>query len=275
MAKLLDYVKAMRVTNWYKSLIVLAGPFFSGRILELDLVSLLLTFVAFSLVASGGYVMNDLKDREKDRYHPKKKRRPIASGRMNMKEAKMLWGVLLVAGFGLAWMASPKVFLIVGAYLLLNLAYTTYLKQLAVVDAFVIALGYPLRAFAGCYATGIQITSWFYLSIFSLAVYLAFCKRLAEIKTSGVKHKATLAQYEKMIEMAIGLSGSVSLALYAIYTANRGGMIVWSFPPAMLGLLLHLRESVNGNEVHETLRKPEMAVVFLLFTVVVLVSLYA
>ena len=275
MAELSDYIKAMRLSNWYKALIVLAGPLFSGKILQLNWTALAFAFFSFGFVASANYVMNDLKDAEKDKHHPKKKRRPIAGGRISGGQAKWFFVVLLVAGLWLGWMANEVVLRLVGIYFLVNVAYTFYLKRIAVVDAFVIAFGYLLRALAGCYAVGIQITEWFYLTIFSLAVYLAFCKRLAEIKTSGVKHKASLAEYKGIIEIAIALAGSVSLTLFAIYAANVGRYMVWSFPFAVLGLMLHLKESIKGREVHESLKRPEVLLALLGFVIIILVGQYA
>lgn len=275
MARFADLFKAMRPSNWYKATIVLAGPLFSGGFFGLDLIALTFAFWSFAIVASATYILNDLKDREQDQRHPKKKKRPIAAGKITESEAKMFFGVLLILGLGLGWMAGAKVFFLVTAYFVINLAYTYALKQIVIIDAFTIAVGYLLRAFAGCYAVGIVITEWFYLAIFSLAVYLAFCKRLAEIRLSGVKHKASLREYEEIVDIAIAIMGSITLTLFAIYVAKIGGMIVWSFPFAVLGILLHLRESSRGNEVHDALKNPEMILVFLGFVIMILVGLYA
>ncbi|MBR9681467.1 MAG: UbiA prenyltransferase family protein [Candidatus Altiarchaeota archaeon] len=275
MPTLRDFVRAMRPSNWYKATIVLAGPVFSGRIFELNWLVLMFAFLSFSFVASANYVLNDLKDRENDLHHPKKKNRPIASGKISGKQASWFFIFLLIVGLVFGWMANFIVLQLVGIYFIVNLAYTHYLKRLSIIDAFTIAVGYLLRALAGCYAVGIVVTNWFYLAIFSLAVYLAFCKRLAEIKVSGVKHKASLEEYEDIIEIAIGISGSISLTLFAIYVANVGGHMVWSFPLAMMGLLIHLRESVKGYEVHESLRKPELILTLIAFMAVILVGLYA
>ncbi len=275
MARPSDFIRAMRPSNWYKAVIVLAGPLFSGKIFELSWTALLFAFASFSFVASANYVWNDLKDKEKDQHHPKKRNRPIASGKIKEREARWFFLLLLLVGMGFGWLANYRVLQLVIVYFFVNLIYTYYLKRIAIIDAFAIAIGYLLRALAGCYAVGIRVTEWFYLSIFSLAVYLAFCKRFAEIRIAGSNHKTSLRDYESIIEIAISLAGGVSLTLFAIYVMNIGGHMIWSFPLAMLGLLLHLKESVKGSEVHESLRKPELILTVLAFTAIVLVSLYA
>ena len=185
---LVDYVRSMRIKHWYKALIVLAGPVFSGYLFSLDLLGLLLTFFAFCFIASSIYVLNDVVDKEKDLQHPKKKNRPIASGRISTSRAVFFSAILFAVATVMAAAVNPAVLATVLGYAVLMFAYIFVLKNIAVVDAFVLAVGYVLRAFAGCYATGIRITNRFYLAVFSFAVYLAFCKRLTEIRLSGNEH---------------------------------------------------------------------------------------
>lgn len=263
----------MRIKHWYKALIVFSGPLFSGAIFSLNLNSLLLTFLAFGFVASAVYVINDIKDAEKDKLHPKKCKRPIASGKIGLNNAVLFGGVLLIVALSLATRVGNYVPHFVGGYFILMMLYTFYLKQRAIVDAFTIATGFIIRALAGCFAVGIVITPFFYLVIFSFAVYLAFCKRLTEVRLAGENHKTSLEVYKEIAEVGIAISGSITLALYAIYTVDKG-RLVWSVPLAFLILMLHLRETFKGNEVHESMTNPDVLITGLAFIVSVFIGLY-
>lgn len=270
-----DYLKAIRVKHWYKAFIVLAGPVFSGAFFSLDLIKLSFTFFSFALIASSVYVLNDLIDLKKDQLHPKKKLRPIASQRISKESATILLGLLFFGAMVFGFLSGPLVHLTVFGYFLLMLAYMLYLKNIAIIDAFTIASGYVLRALAGCFATGIQATNWFYLTIFTFAIYLAFCKRITELKLSSNDHKKSLQDYEPMAEMGVAMSGAASLSLYSLYALGRGGSMIWSVPLAFLGILLHLRETMKGKEVHESLTSPEIIITFIALVLTILVSLYA
>ena len=219
-------------------------------------------------------MINDLKDAEKDRLHPKKKERPIASGKICAKNAIIFSGVLFLASLFLAWAVDISVLWLVLCYFFLMLLYTFSLKEIAIIDAFAIAGGFVIRALAGCFAAGIEVTTWFYLVVLFFAIYLAFCKRLTELSVAGKEHKNSLAVYEHLSEIGIAISGSATLSMYAIYTLGKGGLILWSVPLAFLGMLLHLRETLAGKEVHESLKSPELMLTGLAFIIVVLLSLY-
>ena len=267
------YIKEMRIRHWYKAFIVFSGPLFSGTFFALDLAKLGLTFLAFGLVASSVYVINDLKDAGKDRLHPKKKKRPIASGEIGMGSALAFGAALLVSALGLSFLVGNGVPCFVGGYFALMMLYTFWLKRHAIIDAFTLATGFVVRAFAGCFAVGIDVTPFFYMVIFSFAVYLALCKRLTEVRLAGENHKKSLEVYKEIAEIGIAISGAITLALYAIYTMNNL-KLVWSFPPAFLVLMLHLRETFKGKEVHESMTNTDVLISGLIFVGAVLLSLY-
>jgi len=268
-----DYLREMRPWQWYKAIIVFAGPFFTGKILELNIPKLILTFLSFCFVASSIYVINDIKDAERDRLHPKKKNRPIASGRISRKNALLFATFLLLLSILFSSFVGIMVLGAVLFYFLLFILYTFYLKKLAVVDAFIIATGYLIRALAGCWATSIEITPWFYLVIFTFAVYLAFSKRFTEVKLAEKSHKESLEEYTKIVEMGIAISASSTFALYALYSMQKDSL-VYTVPLALLGMMLHLRETAKGKEVHEILKVPEVALTFLGFLLLVFYLLY-
>jgi decaprenyl-phosphate phosphoribosyltransferase len=269
-----DYIREMRLKQWYKAAIVFSGPLFSGMIFSPAIFKVALCFLAFGLIASSVYVINDLKDAKKDRLHPKKKHRPIASGRISKKSALIFSAVLFTLSMLLAFTVDNFIPAFVLAYFAIMMAYTFYLKSRPVVDAFIIAIGFLIRAFAGCFAIGVNITSWFYLVIFSLAVYLAFCKRVTELILAGKNHKESLEVYSKIAEVGIAISGALTITLYSIYAMMKGGGMEWSVPFVFLGLLLHLKETFSGHEVHEALKSPEMLIAGAGFLLTVILSLY-
>jgi len=263
----------MRIKQWYKALIVFSGPLFSTMLLT-SLDKTILSFLAFGFIASSIYVINDLKDMEKDKLHPKKKHRPIANGKISHTSAHLFTFLLFSLSIFFASLVNTSVLLLVLSYFALMLLYTFYLKKRPIIDVFVIATGFFIRAFAGCLAISIEITPWFYLVIFSFAIYLAFCKRLTEVKLAKSGHKKNLEVYKHIVEIGIAISGSITLSLYAIYTAIKESSLVWSVPFAFLSLLLHLRETFAGKEVHETLMNPEVLLAGLAFGVAIFLGLY-
>ena len=150
MAAVRPMLEAMRPKQWIKNLIVFAPVAFAQKLNDPRMIAAAaLAFVAFCLVSSGVYVVNDILDRDADRHHPEKKDRPIASGRLSVGAAWALAAVLLACAAGVAFYVSPTVLLIVGAYIALNFAYSYRLKRWVIIDAFCIAFGFILRMVAG------------------------------------------------------------------------------------------------------------------------------
>ena len=263
----------MRIKHWYKALIVFSGPLFS-KMLTTNIPSLIATFFAFGFIASSIYVINDLKDIQKDKLHPRKKNRPIASGKISKTTAKFFTSILFLLAVFLGYLVNTYVLLLVLTYFVLMLAYTYYIKTWAIFDAFIISLGFFIRALAGCLALNIKITTWFYLIIIFVANYLAFCKRLTEIKVSKKGHKKNLKDYKQIIEIAISISGALAITLYAIYAALTMPSLVWSVPFAFIGLLIHLKLTYQGKEVHEMIKDKQIYVAGILFLITLALGLY-
>ena len=171
---LLGLIKLMRPHQWIKNGFVFAPLLFTGLFLDLVAVSqAVLAFVLFSLAASATYVVNDLKDIEQDKQHPVKSlKRPLASGLVKPLQAKrLLVGLyaVLLTGF---WF-QPAVMGVIVAYLLLNVAYSYYLKHQPVLDIFTIAIGFVLRVYAGAMAVSVPLSSWMFVTTLCLALFLA------------------------------------------------------------------------------------------------------
>src|SRR2546428_277779 len=143
-------VKLARPYEWLKNGLVFAALVFSQRLFHFhDVVLSVLAFIAFCAIASAGYAINDINDRESDQHHPEKRNRPLANGDMNINEAVAEAAVLGVSGLGLSVALGPRFLAIAAAYLAMQFLYSHYAKQVVIVDVIVIAIGFVLRAYAG------------------------------------------------------------------------------------------------------------------------------
>ncbi len=225
------FVEAMRPHQWVKNLLVLAPLAFTPRGLIYDVSAwlvVLAAFASFCLAASSIYLLNDIVDRGEDALHPKKRSRPIASGRLAVGTANLQLVVQLVAAFAVgALVPAGKVPFIVwpAAYLTLNLAYSFWLKRVVVVDCMCIALGFQLRVMAGAAAISVDASHWILLCTFFFSLFLAFCKRYEELtrqaEASG-RTRATMEDYTvSFLNMMIGPLAALSILSYALYTVSK------------------------------------------------------
>ena len=220
-------IKLARPEHWVKNLIVLAPVLFARR--TGDPVAWILAGLAagaFCLASSAVYVFNDIRDREADRRHPRKKDRPLASGAVSVRAAAAECVVLLAGAAGLGFAANPFVLATVGLYVLLQAAYSLVLKHRMLVDVICIALGFVLRAMAGALAIRVEISPWLFVCTFTLCLFLGFCKRCNELVTMGADddafaHRRTLAGYTpELLTHLITLSAAVSVVAFLSYALS-------------------------------------------------------
>lgn len=179
----------IRPQQWVKNFFVFLPLFFDRHLLDAGyLVPAIVVFFAFSFVASSIYCFNDVWDAELDRLHPKKCKRPVASGKISPTVAYTIMGVLLVFAFvGVATFfradrqAMTGVAAVLASYFVLNILYCVKLKQIALIDVFIISVGFVLRVVVGGIAAGIYISHWIILMTFLLALFLAFAKRRDDV----------------------------------------------------------------------------------------------
>jgi 4-hydroxybenzoate polyprenyltransferase len=179
-------VQQLRPKQWTKNVFLFAALVFSGQFLSPEpAVRALLGFAAFSLLASAGYVFNDYLDRDADRRHPKKRHRPIASGRLPVAAAVVEMAVVLTAGIWLSWQLGP-LFLAVGiAYLVTTLSYSFVFKHIVILDVMVLSLGFVWRVIAGAVAIQVKVSPWLFLCTAFMALFLGFNKRRGELRALG------------------------------------------------------------------------------------------
>jgi 4-hydroxybenzoate polyprenyltransferase len=221
-------LEAMRPHQWVKNLLLLAALAFSPRIAEREAWALAFGgFAAFCLIASAVYLINDVHDREADRSHDTKRRRPIASGRLPGGAALVAAVVLLAGGLGLAVALQPNgprlpFWAWALGYVLLNLAYSWQLKHRVIVDCLAIALGFVIRVHAGAVVIRVPTSSWILMCTFFFALFLAFCKRREEVVRFGEERGATRAamrDYEvTFLDQMIAPLAALAILSYSLYT---------------------------------------------------------
>ncbi len=219
---MLNYLKLIRVNQWVKNVFVFLPIFFSGNLFDLNLLKeSFVGFLIFSFVASSIYIINDYVDIEKDRKHPEKKNRPLASGEISKKNALFLFfGLVVLTITMIYFFASQKVGFLVSVYFFMNLAYSFKLKQIAILDVMIIAFGFLLRVLVGGYMTGIVITDWTILLVFDLALILALGKRRGELVNSeleGVTRKSLEGYNQNFLNTALSITCTVAVMCYLLF----------------------------------------------------------
>lgn len=225
---MLALVEALRPKQWTKNLLLFVGVIFSQHLREPGLLLRAAGgFLAFSLLAGSVYVLNDLQDVEADRQHPKKSRRPIASGRLSVGAARAALPVLWAAVAALAWWLGPSFAWVALVYLASNLAYSFGLKGQVILDVFLVALGFVLRAIAGVellrpVMPDTVLSPWLMVCTFFGALFLASSKRRREIVNAGsnaAEQRAVLRAYTpELLDTMLTVSAATTLVAYALYT---------------------------------------------------------
>lgn len=279
MSGLSPYLRLLRPHQWVKNGFVFVGLIFSrGWEQPALVVQVVLAAVAFSLAASCIYVFNDLADRERDRQHPTKRHRPIASGAVRVPQAVGLGALCLVAGLVLASQVSWGVFAVVAIYLLINGAYSLGLKHVAVLDVFIIAAGFMLRILAGTLGVGIAPSAWLLLCGLMLTLFLGFAKRRAELDALAGKagsHRKVLNDYDPaMLDQFITISAGAAIVSYSLYTVapetlalHGSRYLIYTVPFVVYGIFRYLfllhRRGGGGDPAAELLRDKHLLVAFL------------
>jgi 4-hydroxybenzoate polyprenyltransferase len=271
--------------------VVFAPAVFSGRLVDpAVLTRVSVTAAALCLISSAVYILNDLLDVHRDRQHPAKRHRPLAAGTIAPAAAEWLGAVLIAAGYSLLILADAPAltWLMVGAYLALHVAYSTYLKGKVIVDVLAISVGFVMRVLIGGSVIGVAVTHWLVLCTFLLAAFLGFSKRRHELMLMGAeaaKHRPVLEFYtEELVDRMSLLTLAVTLTCYILYTvapetlARYGtDALVYSSLIVMFALfrylfLIHVKRL--GNPVEAVYRDRQLALAIIFWLVYVVAVVY-
>lgn len=218
-----DAIALVRPRQWTKNLALFAAIIFAGDLFDLRLLGeVALAFVAFTLVTAGVYALNDAVDVERDREHPVKRERPVASGRVPKSHAYALGAAGIALGLALSAALSMHFFAAAAAYLALQAFYALALKRLAIVDMLVIAAGFVIRAVAGALVISVPVSPWLVLCTALLALFLAAAKRRHELRLlqeRSAEHRPVLSDYsEELLDSFMVTLSAATITSYALYT---------------------------------------------------------
>jgi len=228
-SKILSYLKLLRVTSWLKNVFVFVPAVFSKHFFDKSyFIEAVMAFVAFSMASSFVYVFNDLADVEKDKIHPLKRKRPLASGRIPKSRAVLLMVALLFATILFSLKFEKSFVILLWTYIVLNFFYTIWLKEVVIVDIFCIAFGFMLRVFSGAFAVDVYISNWLILTTIFISLFLAIMKRRVEIAGGphAVVQRIVMKDYTlNFIDQISAITAGGVIICYALYSVSDNTVI--------------------------------------------------
>jgi len=264
---------SLRPRQWVKNLFVFAGLIFGQKLLTPLAWRALGAFAVFCALSGAVYLLNDVADRDKDRQHPEKRRRPIASGHLSVRVAITLALGLIVAGLLASLALSPLFALTAAAYTALLITYSAWLKHLVIVDVLVVSFGFVLRAVGGAVVIGVEISGWLLICTILIALFLALGKRRHEYVTLGeeaARHRPILADYSAgLLDQMIAVVTASTVTAYALYTMSPENvakfhthLLPMTLPFVLYGIFRYLylvyRRQLGGNPSELFLNDPPL-----------------
>lgn len=273
----------MRPKQWYKNLVIFIGIVFSLNLLNINLwVDVVSAFIIFCILSGSIYIVNDILDVEKDVKHPKKSKRPIASGNLSVIPALAFSLITIFLALGWAYLINLNFFTISVIFFLLILTYTFLLKEIVIVDIMVISVGFVLRAIAGALAIGVFVSPWLIICAFLLALFLALGKRRHELvllEIHAKDHRRILEGYSmEMLDQMINITTASLIMSYSLYTFFTGKIYMMiTIPFAFYGLFryIYLVHTKNiGGEPEMIFKDKGMVLSIVLWVLLVVLVLY-
>ena len=254
---------SMRPKQWVKNLVLFAGILFSHNLADMAAaVKTIAAFLLFCLLSSSVYLINDVKDRDVDRLHPEKRKRPIASGQLSPLSAWTIAAVYAVIAIGASYLINMPFGLIATGYFVLMLLYTFYFKQVVLIDVFTIASGFILRAVAGAAVIAVPISEWLLICVTSLSLFLGFTKRRQGIDLDGEQdmgRQPTVTEYTPLLlDQMIAITAAATIVFYSLYTLSaetvakfQTNHLMYTIPFVIYGVLRYIymiyKRKTKGN----------------------------
>jgi 4-hydroxybenzoate polyprenyltransferase len=277
---LIDIVKTLRIKQWIKNLIIFAPLIFSENVFYTPLLlKSVLAFVLFCLISGAAYILNDIKDLEEDRLHPLKSKRPLASGRLKKSQALFTFFFLVIISLMGAFLINISFCIALGVYLVLQVAYSFWLKHVVILDVFLIATGFLIRVIAGGLVIEVQLSPWLFICTILLALFLALSKRRHELillnESAGI-HRPILKEYNPhLLDQMIAVVTASTVISYCLYTISSETIekfgtrnLIFTVPFVLYGIfrylyLVHQKNKGGSPELLIITDKPLLIDVFL------------
>lgn len=280
---LYTYFKLLRIKHYIKNLLIFVPLFFNKSIFNMNkLAYTIYGFFSFSLMCSAIYIFNDLKDKEKDQKHPYKKNRPIASGKITVSNAIKISFICIFLSIIINFFTGTiESYFFIIAYLILNISYSSGLKNKPIIDILILTLGFVLRIIYGASIGNITVSGWLYLTVFSAAFFLSLGKRRNEIKKQGNDSLTrTVLQYynydflDRNMYVCIGLVDT----FYALWAVNqKNDYLIWTVPLIIIILMkysLDIEGNSDGDPVEVLIHDKILLIFCCIYTLCMIILLY-
>ena len=243
---------SMRPEQWIKNFFVFTALLFSKNLLNLSKdIDALVGFIIFCMITGCSYIINDLVDLEKDKLHPTKSQRPIASGRLNKTTAIKITTIICLVSLSFAFYINSFFGIIVLTYFLLNIGYSIYLKNIVIIDVVTIASGFVLRVLGGAVIISVTSSQWLVLCTILLSLFLGFSKRRHELillEDNATGHRKVLEHYSPyFLDQMISVVTASTLICYALYTMSKDTIeklgtskLIYTIPFVLYGIFRYL-----------------------------------
>ena len=281
-----NYFKLMRIKHYIKNGLIFLPLFFSNNLFEGKLlINSILAFIAFSFTCSAVYIINDINDIEKDKKHPIKRNRPLASGKIKISSAIVLAIVLIILAslVDLIVLKNVYAYILMIFYLFINVFYSLGLKKIPILDVTILMSGFLIRMLYGSLVVDVAISNWLYLTVMSMAFYLGLGKRRKELEKNSSKSRDVLNKYTKdFLDKNMYLCMGLTIVFYALWTIDPTisasyPLIIWTVP---LVLIICMKYSLNvegssfGDPVDVLMRDKVLLILVLVYTLFISILIY-
>lgn len=287
-----DYLKLIRIKHWLKNGLVILPLFFGREILNLNkITSVILAFLIFSMISSIIYVINDINDIENDRNHPTKKDRPLASGKISIKNAILVLILLMMLSTSLIiylYNKTTNIYIIIIPiiYIILNILYSLKLKQVPIIDVAILVSGFVLRVYYGGVSSNIEISTWLYLMVMFGSFYLGFGKRRNELKQNKENNTRKVLQLynkeflDKNMYVSLGLA-IISYSLWCVdpltKTSITSNYLILTIPLIMMifqKYSLIIEGDSDGDPIEVILNDKTLIFLLLIYILFIFIIVY-
>lgn len=278
------YILELRIHDWYKNLLVFAGIFFSGNLFNFYYYpKLVISFLILSSVSSSGYIINDIRDAPFDALHPKKRNRPIASGKISKNSALLFSLILLMFSLFASYFVGAQLFILVLFLFINSIVYSFFLKGIVWLDITSLSLNYIIRTLVGCEVIGVYISPWLIMGVFYVAMLFALAKRREElvILSDPSLHRKSLKSYNlSTVDQGISIFSTliiISYSLYTIYSPYSSTLLFFTIPLVTLIVLKFISITKDEKEtgvIKKTVLNPTILASLLIWIIVIFYSIY-
>jgi len=281
---IIDLIKLIRPWQWYKNIVVFLAIVFVGQLTNINsIIAVILTAMAFCLISSSNYVINDILDAKKDKLNPEKKSRPIASGNISILTAIFIATFLLASGLGISLYISVLAALCGLGLFALTTIYSIWLKHEPIADILAISVNFVIRSLAGAFAINVEISPWLVTGTFFLALFLATGKRHSEVaflKESAKEHRQSLNFYTPQITLSLmNISTTLVIVTYALSSfLGTHQRVIWTMPFFLYGIFrynaLVTQGSPIGRKTHNLITDKRMMITGILWVITTIYAIY-